>query len=151
MEKSSHNCFNCAESVLIGCNRELDFHDFSPTVMRVASMFGGGIVGTGETCGAVTGALMYLGLVLGTDGSEPHSMFKARRTETNQIGLRYIKEFIEAWGSQRCSVLQAMDKGLISPTGSQRLDDSIQGSKCNTYVRWAVEQVTRMLIPYLST
>ncbi|MBI4710518.1 MAG: C_GCAxxG_C_C family protein, partial [Nitrospirae bacterium] len=35
------------------------------TVLKIASPFGGGIGRMGETCGAVTGALMVIGLKYG--------------------------------------------------------------------------------------
>jgi C_GCAxxG_C_C family probable redox protein len=55
--------YNCAQALLatfgvdLGLNRDME--------LKIASPFGGGISHMGETCGAVTGALMIIGLKYG--------------------------------------------------------------------------------------
>lgn len=53
---------NCAQSVLGSCCKQ--FHLDAETAYRLGAFFGGGMR-MGETCGAVTGALMALGLQFG--------------------------------------------------------------------------------------
>jgi C_GCAxxG_C_C family probable redox protein len=78
--------FNCAQALLttygidLGLNRN--------TALKIASAFGGGIGCMGETCGAVTGALMVLGLKYGT--TEPGIRTKAKMYE---IADEFVKKF----------------------------------------------------------
>ncbi len=146
MEQDNGRFFNCAESVVIGLDRELNDEHYHPAALRIASMFGGGIVGTGEMCGAVTGALMYIGLVLGTDGSEDPVEFDRARKRVRDIGQQFVEDFVEMWGSQRCSVLLAMDKGQIPPMGTLRATDPAIKKRCNDYVNWSTERVRSLLL-----
>lgn len=145
MEQDNGRFFNCAESVVIGINRALHSEQYHPSALRIASMFGGGIVGTGEMCGALTGALMYIGLMMGTDGTEDPKEFDRLRKRTREIGQQLVEEFVEKWGSQRCSVLVAMDKGQVPPMGTLRLEDPSLKKRCNNYVQWSIERVRTLL------
>ncbi len=146
MEQDNGRFFNCAESVVIGLNRAVQDEKYHPTALRIASMFGGGIVGTGEMCGAVTGALMYIGLALGTDGSEDPLKFDRIRKTVRDIGQQFVEEFVETWGSQRCSVLIAMDKGQIPSMGTLRSKDASLKKRCDDYVKWSTERVYALLL-----
>ena len=70
MEEDNGRSFNCAESVLIRVNRADPLPNFSPSCMKVASVLGGGVSGFREICGAVSGGVICLGLMLGTTGDE---------------------------------------------------------------------------------
>ncbi len=52
--------YNCSQAILSAYSEELGLDE--KTALSVASSFGGGIARTGKTCGAVTGALMVLGM-----------------------------------------------------------------------------------------
>lgn len=59
-----HNLgFNCCESVLLGASEFLGVT--SELIPKIATGFGGGIGHTGRICGAVTGAVMALGIKYG--------------------------------------------------------------------------------------
>lgn len=57
--------YNCAQATLCAFHDIIDADE--KLLKRVASDFGGGMSGTRETCGAVTGMLMALGLIRGYD------------------------------------------------------------------------------------
>jgi C_GCAxxG_C_C family probable redox protein len=65
--------YNCSQAVLSAFGKD---YGLDPVMAyRVASAFGGGMGHMGETCGAVTGAFMVIGLKYGltvTDGSQSH-------------------------------------------------------------------------------
>ena len=61
--------FNCCESVLIRVDDARPLPGFDTDVMRLASNFGGGGAGWGSLCGAVSGSVMAVGLLLGTEGT----------------------------------------------------------------------------------
>lgn len=52
--------YNCAQSVFTACGRRYGMDE--GLAARIALPFGGGLGRTGRTCGAVTGALMVVGL-----------------------------------------------------------------------------------------
>ena len=55
--------FNCAQSVLSAFSEELGLT--RETALKIACPFGGGMARQAETCGAVTGAFMVIGLKYG--------------------------------------------------------------------------------------
>lgn len=55
--------FNCCESVLLGLCEEMKVE--SPLIPQIATGFGGGIGHTGDICGAITGAVLALGIRFG--------------------------------------------------------------------------------------
>ena len=57
--------YSCAQSVLSAFANQFGLP--VQTALKLASPFGGGIARRGETCGAVTGALLVLGLARGAD------------------------------------------------------------------------------------
>jgi C_GCAxxG_C_C family probable redox protein len=104
--------FNCAQSVLSACSSQFGFdHE---AALKVAGAFGGGIAGTGETCGAVTGALMVIGLKYGM--TDPQNL--AAKEKTREIGRRFLEQFLATYGSCKCRDLLCCDIG--TPEGSER-------------------------------
>lgn len=55
--------YTCAESVLLAVSQEFEIEEDIPA--HIAMCFGGGIGLTGAVCGAVSGAVMAIGLVKG--------------------------------------------------------------------------------------
>ncbi len=140
MEENNGRSFNCAESTIIGIDRDSALPGFSQPCMRMASILGGGISGFGEVCGAVSGAVLSLGLILGTDGSENIEEFKEKRTNAREIVKQYMQAFIDSWGSVRCRHLVEMDEGKLPPVGSQR-PLGLPEKLCEEYVDWSVKKV----------
>ncbi|MCB4791160.1 MAG: C-GCAxxG-C-C family protein [Elusimicrobia bacterium] len=103
--------FNCTQAVLSTYGKKFGID--SSTALKIASAFGGGMARMGETCGAVTGAFMVIGLkyATGMDAKEKIfsvanefvSRFKARNRSaickellgydiSTQEGMKSIKE-----------------------------------------------------------
>jgi len=109
MEKVSKatECFTsgylCSQSVLgvfceeLGLDRE--------TALKLSLAFGGGFARCGESCGAVTGALMVIGLKEGTaaGGETP------QKQTTYRMSNDFIGRFKEHHGSILCRELLACD------------------------------------------
>jgi C_GCAxxG_C_C family probable redox protein len=105
------NGFNCAQSVLAAyC---LDFGVRRESALRIAGAFGGGIAGTGETCGAVTGALMTIGLKYGM--ADPQDL--PAKEKTRELGRQFLQRFVLTYGSCRCKDLLGCD--IATPEGSE--------------------------------
>jgi C_GCAxxG_C_C family probable redox protein len=95
--------FNCAQSVLAAyCS---DFNIDRESALRIAGAFGGGSAGTGETCGAVTGALMTIGLKYGM--TDPQNL--QAKEKTKEIGRQFLERFVVMYGSSRCRDLLGCD------------------------------------------
>lgn len=77
--------FNCSQSVLYAFCDELGFD--RQTALRIAAGFGGGIGRSGETCGAVTGAIMVIGLKKGMSLPDP--------LKSNDITYELSAEFLK--------------------------------------------------------
>jgi C_GCAxxG_C_C family probable redox protein len=140
MEEDNGRSFNCAESVLIQINRESPLPGFGNECMRIASVLGGGISGFGEVCGAISGAVAGLGLLLGTNGDEEEELFKTKRTEAREIVKQYMQDFVDNWGSAQCRYLIEMDEGKRAPAGSLRSHGPPK-RLCDEYVNWSAKKV----------
>jgi len=98
--KLFHEGYNCAQVILaaygdtFGIKRE--------DALKIGAPFGGGVANTGDTCGAVSGALMVIGLRYGSD--KPAGWIK--RARVNRISRNFIKRFITICGSKRCDDLK---------------------------------------------
>jgi len=74
--------FNCAESSFWGVSQALGL-PMNHELMRVGTAFGGGIGGCKSTCGALSGAIMAVGLALGRtspDAEEKRIAYRAAKT-----------------------------------------------------------------------
>lgn len=101
--------YSCSQAILstygvqLGLEREL--------ALKIASAFGGGMGRMGKTCGAVTGALMVIGLKHGLI-----EMPDQKAKEATYVKVReFMKRFIARNGSVECKVLLGCD--LSTPEG----------------------------------
>lgn len=85
---------NCAQSVMAVFAGELKFEKES--LEKLGAAFGGGM-GEGETCGAVTGALMVLGLKYGNSSTSPEL-----KESMKEISGRFKIKFLEKHKSLKC-------------------------------------------------
>jgi C_GCAxxG_C_C family probable redox protein len=101
--------FNCAQAVFstYGVGLGIDRN----TAFKVSGPFGGGMGRMGETCGAVTGAFMTIGL--------KYSMTKEGEEELRNKGYELVKNFTEKFklkhGSIKCRDLLQAD--ISTPEG----------------------------------
>lgn len=145
MISKGENKFNCCESTLIRIDRERELPGFGPDAMRIASCFGGGVAGWGSVCGAVSGAVMALGLLYGTNGGEEPEEFSKKRTELRDLSQSFLKAFEEKWGSVNCMDLLGVDRR--TEEGKKRYEElRAQGAfHCGDYVEWAADKILEML------
>ena len=106
------------------------------TCMNIASAFSGGINMTGNVCGALTGALMAIGLEFG-DGS-PLS------PKVAEISTRLLEEFKAIHGSILCRDLVQYD-GSTDTVDMQKAFESGAFDKCLKIV----EDVSKLLTTYI--
>lgn len=113
----------CAESVLLTLARRQGIDD--PNVPAIATGFCSGLAQTAGPCGAVTGAVMGLGLALGRqDGAG--SVQRSYEATKDLIG-----RFTEEFGSVNCADLLGCHLG--TPEGQQTFTENKLWKRCMTY------------------
>ena len=126
---------NCAQSVLVAFASQLGLDESQ--ALKMASPFGGGISRRGEVCGAVTGALMALGLVLGSDTP-------AGKENAYQLGQDFLQRFEIKHGKILCREL--IDIDISTPEGRQQASaKGVFTTLCPLFVRNATDIVESML------
>lgn len=91
--------YNCSQAVFSAYADELGIDE--QTAIRVASSFGGGIARTGKTCGAVTGALMVLGMKEWNSEVEKEEA----KAHVYKLSNQLMNEFIERNKTLNCEEL----------------------------------------------
>jgi C_GCAxxG_C_C family probable redox protein len=124
--------FNCAQSILLPFTGTRRLSRIS--AMRLASPFGAGIGRLGGTCGAVTGAIMALGL---RHGHTKATIVRGKE-EAYRLARDLVHRFVERNGSLNCKDLLGCDLG--TPEGAQIARDwDFHHTRCPKFVRDAVE------------
>jgi len=130
-----NNSFNCSQSVFTAFAPDLGLSE--DECLKVACAFGGGMARQQLTCGAVTGALMALGLKYGKALNDPESnkMYTYNKT----------REFFEAFEKEHQSInckdlLDGLD--MNTEDGLNRIKElNLFKVKCDKYVSDAVKIV----------
>jgi C_GCAxxG_C_C family probable redox protein len=94
-----NNKFNCSQAVFTSFGIDLGLSE--DECLKISCAFGGGMGRQQFTCGAVTGALMVLGLKYGKAFKDEDS----KKTETYAKTVEFLKEFEKLNGSTTCKVL----------------------------------------------
>jgi len=98
-ENLFRNGYLCAPSVFSTFSQELGLD--ADIALKIATGFGAGIAGRSKTCGAVTGAIMAIGLKYGRPASEP----KEVQAETYRIVNKFIERFEGKHSTIECKEL----------------------------------------------
>ncbi|MBQ5332731.1 MAG: C_GCAxxG_C_C family protein [Oscillospiraceae bacterium] len=134
------NNFNCSQAVLTAFAP--DFGLDEKLALKLGTSFGGG-ARNGEICGAVSGALMVLGLKYGHfDAADSEQKSKAYA-----IAVEYTKRFREANGSIVCRDLLGYD--LSKPDEMACIKEKgLFGDVCPKAIQSAVEILEGVLADY---
>lgn len=130
--------YSCSQAVLSSrCEKYgLD----QKTALAMATGFGGGIARTGNTCGAVTGAIAIIGLHAGSDRAGD----TAAKENTYRLVREFIAEFEDAFGSINCVDLVGCHIG--TPSGhDQARKNGVFENVCPRFVDGAVDILDRIL------
>lgn len=130
--------FNCAQAVLESHSAECELD--SAFSRKIAGAFGGGMSHCGEVCGAVSGALMLIGLKYGQykegDGDS--------KKNTYEIAKQFIDKYKEEFGSIRCTELLKYD--LSTEEGLLKAREAgVLKTICPMLVKKSVELVEEFL------
>ena len=127
--------FSCSQAVFSAYASDLGIQD--DIALKLASPFGGGVARQGDVCGAVTGALMVLGMKKGNATIEA-------KNENYKIPEEFVKRFEELHGTILCRDLLGHDLSLPDELQSAR-EKGLFTSACPVFVRNAAELVAQFL------
>lgn len=127
-----NNGFNCSQAVLISHCEELGLD--RETALKIACGFGGGMGHTGEICGAVTGAILLIGLKYGKYKFEDLES----KAKTYNFVRKYTDLFKMKYGSINCmdlikfdlrnedEVIKARESGVFDSICLKIVQDSVE-------------------------
>ncbi len=124
--------YNCAQAVFstycqnFGLDRE--------TAIKLTAPFGGGIAAMGEVCGAVSGAVMVLGL--------GHGNFDIENLESKEGAYRITREFLKKFKKKNHSILcrDLIGMDISTPEGiAKARKEGVFTEMCPKFVRDASE------------
>ncbi len=98
-----NNGYNCAQAVFSTYCEQLGLD--KTNALKIAGSFGAGMGYIGETCGAVTGAVMLIGLKHG----KVHKDNNEAKETTYNLVQEYTKRFKAINGSVKCTELLGYD------------------------------------------
>lgn len=120
---------NCAQTVLSAFADRFDYSE--EELYRFAAAFGGGMH-RGDTCGAVTGALMALGLEYADDDDKLH-----------EKAAKFRDEFTARFGHTYCRELLGYDFSIPGER-EKCVESGIKAERCPEYVCTAVEMLEEL-------
>ena len=131
--------FNCSQAVCaahaeaLGLPRDL--------ALKIGAGFGGGMGRHGEVCGAVTGAIMVVGLKAGSSDAAD----TAAKADAYGLTDEVIVQFKERHGSILCRELLGCD--ILQPEGLQHARDAqLFTTRCPLFVHDAAEIVSALIV-----
>jgi C_GCAxxG_C_C family probable redox protein len=127
--------FSCSQAVFSAYAPRLGID--AETALKLASPFGGGVARQGDVCGAVTGALLALGLGRGSATVE-------EKDETYCLAEDFIQRFRECHGSILCRELIGHDLSVPGGLQSAR-EQKVFNTICPGLVKDAVEIVSEWM------
>lgn len=133
------NQYNCSQSVLTAFAPDLGLSvDQS---LKVACAFGAGMGRQQHTCGAVTGALMAIGMHSGKALNDSEE----KKMDTYAKTVAFCKAFAEIHGSINCrELLNGLN--MNDPADKERiLAEDLFNTKCPVYVATAVQLAEQIM------
>jgi C_GCAxxG_C_C family probable redox protein len=131
--------FNCAQSVLTPFGNQFGLTE--EHCLKTACAFGAGMGRQQHTCGAVTGALMVLGLHFGKGKTDDNS----KKIKTYEKTVEFITAFKAKHGTINC--LELLDGLHMDIPGESKEIDAreLYRVRCTRYVSDAVEITEKIL------
>jgi C_GCAxxG_C_C family probable redox protein len=124
--------YNCAQSVVLSFADDLNFS--KELAQKMAAGFGGGMGKKQETCGAVTGAIMVLGLLKGETVNNNEELKSVAYGAVQEL----TRDFVATYKTTQCRDLIGCD--LNTPEGSAKFkEEKIMEKTCAGCVGKAVQ------------
>lgn len=130
--------FNCAQAVFSTYSDMLGLE--TEMAKRIACGFGAGMGYIGETCGAVTGAHMLIGLKYGKINIEDN----AAKDKTYKLVQEFAKRFTAINGAVKCKELLGFDISIPEDLNVVR-EKQLFNTLCPKFVRDSSEIIEELL------
>jgi len=130
--------FSCSQAVLSTYAEQLGLD--KNNALKVSGTFGGGMAGMAETCGAVTGAFMVIGLKYGK--------IKPEDEESKRRAYALVKEFVKKFRAKNSSIVcnKLLGCDISTSQGMQEFKDKdFINALCPKFVENAVEILEEIL------
>ncbi len=128
---------NCAQTVFATYGEQLGLGKIDyDTCLKITSGFGGGIAGTGNVCGVLTGAVMVLGLKYG-------GVKREKQVKINEVTGKLLQEFKSLNGSVLCREL--INQDLITEEDVKQAFENGSFNNCPKFVVDASTMLERLL------
>ena len=133
--------FACSQAVFAAFGKEMGLTE--DQCLKIGGAFGGGMARQQLTCGAVTGAMMVIGLLYGRGQGDEVSQKEITYEKTNEL----FKEFQSRNGSLNCKdLLQGFN--LNDPGELKKIQElGLFQTSCVKYIQDVVEIVEQMMNP----
>ncbi|MFX1544390.1 MAG: C-GCAxxG-C-C family protein [Promethearchaeota archaeon] len=129
--------YNCAQAVFRAISEHKGVYIENGT--QLASGFGGGITHSGQQCGALSGAIMAIGLLVGKNVSD----VREHKAETYRLSAELLSRFKEQFGTIICDTLTGV-KMSDSEARKNAIEQGRFQEVCPKFVKEAVRIVTEM-------
>jgi C_GCAxxG_C_C family probable redox protein len=130
--------FSCSQAVLSAYAEQLGLDNNN--ALKVSGAFGGGMAGMAETCGAVTGAFMVIGLKYGK--------IKPEDEESKRRAYALVKEFVKKFKAKNSSIVckELLGCDISTSQGIQEFKDkNFINTVCPKFVKDAAEILEEIL------
>jgi C_GCAxxG_C_C family probable redox protein len=125
---------SCSQAILSTYGQELGID--TATALKISAPFGGGMARMGETCGAVTGAFMVMGLKYAKD------------KESKEMLYGLINKFVEKFKSRNSSIAcrELLGCNIGTPEGMKAVKEKgLIDTLCPKLVKDAAEILEEIL------
>ncbi len=130
--------FSCSQAVLAAVSEPLGLD--REKALKISQPFGGGMASMGLTCGAVTGAMLAIGLKHGRTRPEDEEA----KQKTYRLVHEFLRRFQDRHGSIVCRELIGVD--LSAPDGHKLgAERGVFENLCPGFVAAAVEILEEIL------
>ncbi len=128
----------CSQAVLSAFAEDLGLD--KATSLKIAGGFGGGMARTGDTCGAVTGGLMVVGLKHGCEDGDD----AAAKAKTGEVARDLLDRFKAQYGTVLCREL--IGCAIDTPERMKAAKDSgVLDATCPDLIRSTCDALEELL------
>ena len=125
--------YNCSQSIVLAFSDLVNINE--KDLLKIASSFGGGMGRLRETCGAVSGCFIIIGLLYGYDEPESGELKAQLYERIQEIGLDFEKN----QGSLECRQLLNLKEKHSSYIPTPRTKDFYETRPCANLIGYAAE------------
>ena len=134
---------NCAQSSFLALSEQFGLGD--GTTLKALTPFPG-IALRGETCGAVTGSMLVLGLVYGRDRLDDWEGYLRSLRPSRAFCRAFEKEFSSTMCGEILKLLFGRTYNLANPTEAEEWRKAGSREKCSTVVSGACRMAAEIIM-----